>query len=169
MKPDEVIVRVFGKTLDENYMRMLYDHPEFDIETVYLLDRVQKKEPLSREQYKHLRSLGVIEGKAPNVYVSLGIAEIVDERAQYTRNKAMDDKYYMDLIAKYLEQFGSGIKSDFIKLLSDKLSDTLDDKQKESKVKNYLTSMRKNRVIEHTSGNQRTGVWALVKNENIKN
>ena len=41
---------------DENYMRMLYDHPEFDVETVYLLDCVQKKQSLNREQYKYARS-----------------------------------------------------------------------------------------------------------------
>jgi ATP-dependent DNA helicase RecG len=163
-QPDEVVVRVYGKTLDENYMRMLYDHPEFDLETVYLLDRVQKKQPLTNEQYKHLRALRVIEGKVPNVYVSLGIAEIVDERVQYTRNKAMDDKYYTDLIVNYLQQFGTGTKADFIKLLVDKFSDVLDDKQKVSKVKNHLTAMRKNGIIEHTAGNQRTGVWQLVKN-----
>jgi ATP-dependent DNA helicase RecG len=96
MKPDKVVVRVFGKNLDENYMRMLYDHPEFDIETVYLLDRVQKKLPLEKEQYKMLRNLNAIEGKAPNVYVSLAFAEVIDVRSQYTKNKAMDDKYYMD-------------------------------------------------------------------------
>ncbi|MCL2072275.1 MAG: transcriptional regulator, partial [Oscillospiraceae bacterium] len=117
---------------------MLYDHPEFDIETVYLLDQVQKKQPLSREQYKRLRSLGVIEGKTPNVYVSLGISEIVDERAQYTRNKAMDDKYYMDLMLNYLQQFGTASKADFLKLLRDKLSDVLDDKQKDTKVRSLI-------------------------------
>ena len=166
MKPDKIVVRVYGKTLDENYMRMLYDHPEFDVETVYLLDCVQKKQPLNQEQYKRLRSIGVIEGKVPNIYVSSLIAEIVDERTQYTKNKAMDDKYYMDLIVNYLQQFGSGTKNDFIKLLGDKLSDVLDGKQKESKVKNYLTSMRQRGIIEHTNGNHRKGSWVLVKRKN---
>jgi len=162
MKPDKVVVRVYGKTLDENYMRMLYDHPEFDVETVYLLDCVQKKQPLSQEQYKRLRALGVIEGKAPNVYVSSLIAEIVDERAQYTKNKAMDDKYYMDLIINYLQQFGSGTKADFIKLLGDKLSDVLDDKQKEKKVSNLLTIMNRKKLIEYDGKNRRDGKWVLT-------
>jgi len=161
-KPDKVSVKVYGKTLDKNYTHMLYDHPEFDIETVYLLDQVQKKQPLTKEQYKVLRSLGVIEGKAPNVYVSLAIAEITDDRAQYIRNRAMDDRYYMDLIFKYLEQFGSGTKADFIKLLGDKLSDVLDNKQKDTKVKNLLASMKKGGIIDYNDGNRRTGVWVLV-------
>jgi ATP-dependent DNA helicase RecG len=48
-------------------------------------------------------------------------------------------------------------------LLGDKLSDVLDDKQKESKVKNLLTSLRRSEVIEHKNGNHRKGVWVLVK------
>ena len=163
MKPDKVAVKVYGTTLDNNYTYMLYDHPEFDIETVYLLDRVQKRQPLTKEQYKHLRSLSTIEGRVPNIYVSLAIAEITDDRAQYTKNKAMDDKYYMDLIIKYLEQFGSGTKADFIRLLSDKLSDVLADKQKENKVKRLLNAMRESEIIEHTNGNHRKGAWVLVK------
>ena len=164
-KPDEVVVRVYGKTLDENYMRILYDYPEFDIETVYLLDCVQKKQQLKREQYKHLRSLGVIEGKTPNIYVSLNIAEIIDERAQYTRNKAMDDKYYMDMIVNYLQQFGSGTKSDFYELLQDKLSDVLSSKQKDTKVRSLIRSLRKKELIERTSENKRTGAWRLTQKQ----
>ena len=165
LKPDEVVVRVYGKTLDENYMRILYDHPEFDLETVYLLDRVQKKEALTSEQYKHLRSLGVIEGKKPNVYVSLGISEIVDKRTQYTKNKAMDDKYYMDLIISYLQQFNTATKSDLLELLTDKFSDVLDDKQKDNKIRNLLTRMKKSGLIDRLSENKRTGVWILTKND----
>jgi len=161
MKPDKVVVKVYGKTLDENYMRMLYDHPEFDVETVYLLDCVQKKLPLTKEQYKQLRNLGAIDGKYPNVFVSAKIAEIIDERTRYTRNKAMDDKYYMDLITNYLKQFESGTKADFIKLLADKLSDVLDDKQKENKIKYYLKILSRKKEIVYSNGNRRTGVWVL--------
>lgn len=149
--------------LDKNYMRMLYDHPEFDLETVYLLDRVQKKLPLEKEQYKTLQTLGVIEGKAPNFYVSLAIAKITDERVQYTKNKAMDDKYYMDLIINYLQQFDNGTKADFIKLLGNKLSDVLNEKQKVNKVRYFLTAMHKNGLIERTTENRRTGAWRLAK------
>jgi len=164
MKPDKVVVRVYGKTLDENYMRMLYDHPEFDIKTVYLLDQVQKRQPLTKEQYKHLRSLGTIEGKAPNVYVSALVAEMIDERVQYTKNKAMDDKYYMDMIVQYLRQWEKGKKRDFLNLLSDKFPDILDASQKENKIKYYLKVLRKKEIIDYVNGNPRTGVWVLGKN-----
>jgi ATP-dependent DNA helicase RecG len=166
-KPDKVSVRIYGKNLDENYMRMLYDHPEFDLETVYLLDCVQKKLPLKREQYKTLRFLGAIEGKSPNVFISVKIAEIIDERTQYTKNKAMNDKYYMDLIIKYLEQWKQGKKSDFMELLHDKFPAVLSDTQKENKVKYFLKILSQKGQIFRAKGNHRTGVWVLGKtNEN---
>ena len=160
---NEVSVKVYGKILDENYTRLLFDNDNLSIDTVFLLDRVQKRLPLDKEQYKLLKNLGIIEGKIPNVYVSLAIAKITAERAQYTKNKAMDDQYYMDLIINYLKQFGSGTKADFIELLSDKLSAVLDDKQKDNKVRNLLTIMRHNELIKHAKGNKRTGAWALTK------
>ncbi|MDR2570568.1 MAG: putative DNA binding domain-containing protein [Oscillospiraceae bacterium] len=159
---NQVSVTVYGKELDKNYTKLLFGRSDLDIDTIFLLDRVQKKLPLEKEQYKHLRQLGVIEGKIPNVYISLSVAEIVDSKVQYTKNKAMDNQYYRDLIIKHLQHFGSGSKDDFIKLLQGKLSDILDDKQKESKVKYIITSMKNKGIIEHKDGNHRTGVWVLV-------
>jgi ATP-dependent DNA helicase RecG len=158
---NEVSVKVHGKILNENYTRLLFDKTDMPLETVFLLDRVQKGLPLEKEQYKSLKQLGYIDGKIPNVYVSLSIAKAIDERTQYTKNRAMNDKYYMDLIVSYLQQFGSGTKADFIKLLGDKLSDVLDDKQKENKVRNILASMRRRKLVEYADGNNRTGGWRL--------
>ena len=91
------------------------------------------------------------------------IADITDERTQYTKNKAMDDKYYMDLIIQYLKQFGSGTKADFLKLLSDKLSDVLDDTQKDNKVRSLIRTLHKKELIERTTPNKRTGAWRLTQ------
>jgi ATP-dependent DNA helicase RecG len=161
-KPKEVAVRVYGKVIDENYTRLLFERDDLDMETVFLLDCVQKRIPLETEQYKRLQKLGAIEGRRPNVFVSAGIADIVDERAQYIKNKAMDDNYYMQLIISYLRQYQRGKKGDFVKLLSSKLSDVLDAKQKANKVRNILTSMRQDGILERADGNQRTGFWVLA-------
>lgn len=161
----EVSVKVYGKILDKNYTRLLFDNDSLSLEDVFLLDRVQKKLPLEKEQYKSLRKIGLIEGKIPNVYVSLAISMIIGEQPQYTKNKALDDKYYADLIVQYLQQFGSGKKADFIKLLGDKLSDVLDDKQKENKVRSLLRVLHKNEVIERTTQNKRSGAWRLTQSD----
>ena len=160
---NEVSVRIYGKILDDNYTRLLFGRDDLLIDTVFLLDRVQKKLPLDKDQYQMLKKLGVIEGKAPNVYVSSLIAEIVDERAQYTKNKAMDDKYYVDLIVRYLEQWGKGKRSDFINLLGNKLPDMLTEKQKVNKVRNYLAVLHREGVIERDGRNKRANAWRLTK------
>ena len=159
----KVAVTVYGKLLEKSYTHLLFDRDDLDLDTIYLLDRVQKKLPLEKEQYKILKQIGVIEGKVPNVYISLNIAEAVEERTQYTKNKAMDDQYYRDLIISYLRQFGNGTKDDFMKLLRDKLSDVLDDKQKDNKVRYLLTSLNELGLIERTTSNKRTGAWRLAE------
>jgi ATP-dependent DNA helicase RecG len=63
------------------------------------------------------------------------VADIVGERAQYIKNKAMDNDYYTRLIINYLKQYKKGKRNDFVELLTDKLSDVLDQKQKENKIR----------------------------------
>lgn len=161
--PNQVGVTVYGKVLDENYSRVLFENPDFDLSTVYLIDRVQKHLPISRDAVKHLRKLGIIEGKMPNIYVSAKVAETMDTKTQYVKNKAFDDEYYKKLIISYLEVYNSGKKQDFIMLLSDKLPDTLDDKQKKSKVKNLLGSLKAEGIITTDSDNKRLANWILKK------
>jgi ATP-dependent DNA helicase RecG len=163
--PNQISVTVYGKELDQNYTKLLFSRSDLDIDTIFLIDRVQKKLPLEKEQYKQLRQLGVIEGKVPNVYVSLSVAEIVDSRAQYTKNKAMDDKYYEDLIISFLQQFGTAKKSDILDLLSSKLSDVLDDTQKDNKVRSLLRALQKKEVVERTEPNKRSGAWQLTQSD----
>jgi ATP-dependent DNA helicase RecG len=161
--PQMVVVTIYGKVLDENYTRLIFSRDDLDLDIVFLLDRVQKKQPLEKEQYQMLKKLGLVEGKIPNVYVSATIAEITDGKAQYIKNKAMDDQYYKDMIVNYLQEFGSGTRADFIGLLGIKMSDVLDNKQKDNKVRYLLTAMHKNGLIERTSENKRTGSWRLAE------
>lgn len=161
--PQKVAVRIYGKVLDENYSRVLFDHPEFDLETVFLIDKVQKRQPLEKTEIKRLRSIGVIEGKAPYVYVSAEIADIIDKKAQYIKNRGQSDQYYMQMIIDYLKRWGKGKKADFVILLSDKLPDILDEKQKDNKIRYMLYTMRKDGIIEQSSTNKRTAYWVLVK------
>ena len=71
----------------------------------------------------------------------------IDASADYIKNKAFDDQYYKDLIVEYLKQYGKAQKSDFKKLLIDKLPDSLSDNQKEYKIGNLLTSLCFQEVI----------------------
>lgn len=159
----EVAVTIYGKVLDLNYTRLLFNNQDWDLDTVYLLDRVQKSQPITKDQVKYLRKLGVIEGKVPNIYLAAPVAKEIDERAQYIKNKGFDDEYYKKLIIDYLKKWGKGKKKDFVKLLFNKLPDVMDEKQKEYKVRNLLSSMKAAGIIDTDSDNNRIANWVLVK------
>ena len=162
-KMDEVGVTVYGKVINENYTKVLFENPEMDLETVYLLDRVQKGERISRDDANFLRKLGLVEGRMPNLMISAAIAESLDQKAQYIKNKGFDDAYYKQLIIDYLKKWGKGRKSDFEGLLLDKLPDTLSDQQKKNKVKNLLASLRSSGEIKTDSDNHQSSSWILDK------
>ena len=162
--PQKIAVTVYGKTLDKAYTHLLYGYDDLDLETVFLLDRVQKNLPLDKEQYKTLKNTGFIEGKVPNVYISLEIARITDKKAQYIKNKGQNDDYYKQMIIDYLKKWKKGTKSDFIELLGDKLSDVFNNEQKDTKIRNLLTSLKNKGIIKY-DGDKKTGVWLLTEND----
>lgn len=93
--------------------------------------------------------------------MSATIAETIGEKDQYVKNKAFDDQYYKDLIVKYLEKYGSAKKKDIRSLLWDKLPEIMEDRQKEDKIRNLLSSMRKKDIITTDSRNQQRASWIL--------
>lgn len=158
---DEVSVTVYGKILNNDYMHILYNHPELDLETVFLLDRVQKGLTISKESIAYLRKLKLVEGRISNLYLSVSVSKSIEDEAQYIKNKGFDDKYYKDMIINYLNEFKMAKKKDIRILLWDKLPAVLNGKQKERKIGNLLSSLKKDLYIE-TKENDRT-CWFLKK------
>ncbi|MDD5603992.1 MAG: ATP-binding protein [Eubacteriales bacterium] len=162
---NHVAVTVYGKTLNERYTYILFDNPDLDLETVYLLDQVQKGNgrKLSKEALSFLRKHKLVEGRLNSLFLSAEVAQTIDEEAQYIKNKGFDDQYYRDMIIDYLEKFEKAQRKDFRKLLWDKLPEVLTDKQKERKILTLLTYLKKKGRIETDSTNQQTCNWVLRK------
>lgn len=160
---NQVGVTVYGKILNDAYMHILFDRPELELETVFLLDQVQKGrgKMLSKKQVADLRKLKLVEGKKTALYVSASVAKSTKQEATYILNKGFDDRYYKDLIIGYLKQYKKAQKSDFRKLLLEKLPDSMSEQQKEYKIGNLLSSLRKQGIIETDSSNRQLGNWVL--------
>jgi len=160
---NQVTVKIYGKILDERYTYILFNHPELDLETVYLLDQVQKGNgsQLTKEAVKYLRKHNLVEGRISNLYLSASVSHAIEDEAGYIKNKAFDDQYYKDLIVKYLKQYGKAKKKDIRNLLWDKLPDVLTDEQKEYKIGNLLASLKNQGVICPNSSNQQRAFWIL--------
>ena len=161
----QVSVTVYGKTLNEHYTYILFEHPELDLETVYLLDQVQKgnSAKLSKEAVAHLRKHKLIEGRVGRLYLSAEVAQSIDQEAQYIKNKAFDDQYYRDLILDYIKKFGKAKRNDLRKLLWDKLPDVLTEKQKERKIMTLLMYLKRTNQIDTDSENKQKSNWILKK------
>lgn len=162
---NQVSVKVYGKTLDERYTHMLFEHPELDLETVFLLDQIQKGhgQKLSKNAVALLRKHHLVEGRANSLYLSAEVAKTIEEEAEYIKNKAFDDQYYRDMIIDYLEKFGKAQRKDIRKLLWDKFPAVLSDRQKERKILTLLTALKRANKIETDSANKQISNWILKK------
>lgn len=161
---NQVGVTVYGKILDENYTKLLFEHPEYDIQTVFLIDQVQKHHTITNDQAKYLRKIHIIEGRMPNIYISADIAKSLEKKEQYVKNKGFNDEYYQNLIVKYLQKYKSGTKKNFRVLLMDKLPDTLNEKQKENKIRNLLYALNRKGIIKCLNKYSINATWVLVDN-----
>lgn len=67
----------------------------------------------------------------------------------------------MDLIVSYLKKYGNAQKKDIMKLVGPKLSEVLDNKQKDNKIQNLLKALKRDGIITVDSENKRTASWIL--------
>lgn len=142
-----VKMTVYGSVVDPAYSRLLMHNTDLPLYEILALDRVQKRLPLPDAMIKRLRRNGLIEGRKPNLHVSATVAKVTSNKAEYIRTRAQDDDYYCKLITDYLKKFGKASREEIDKLLLNKLSDVLDEKQKLNKVANLLTKLRRKGII----------------------
>ena len=160
--PDKVKVTILGKVLDENYTKMLINNTNLDLKTVIYLDKVQKKEKLTRDEFKILKAQKLIEGRYPNLFVAAKIAAVTGDKASYIKNRAFDDEHYKKMIFEFIKKYGNASRQDIDKLLIDKLSNVLDEKQRRNKIKNLIYEMsKKDKTIKNTGSNKKSN-WILT-------
>ncbi len=160
-EPQKVILSIPGKIIDENYSRLLIDKKDLNLNTIILLDKVQKKQTITKDEIKQLRKQKLIEGRAPNIYISSQIADIKDNKQEYIKHKAFDTQYYKDLVIEYLKEYKEASRDDIDRLIIDKLSDILDTEQKRKKINNILFAMSKKDKTIKNIGATKTPNWIL--------
>lgn len=160
---DHVRLEIFGRTLDENYSLLLLERQEeLSIDTVILLDRVQKQLPISDTAVARLRRDGLIEGRKPNYYVSARIADTMEAQVTYTRNRGLDKPHLKQFVLTHLGQFKTTTREKLDALLVPMLPVGLSAEQKRNKVKNLLTEMRTKDHLITCEGKGPKAAWRLV-------
>ena len=157
---DRVKVTITGRVIDMAYARKLAQMPDLSLEDIVLLDRIQKRHPLTTEQAVYLKRQGLIEGRKPNFHISAEVANQSGTQADYMKTRGLDDQHYKSLICDYLKRFKAAKRSAIDQFLLDKLPAVLDEGQKAHKIKNLLQSLKKEGLIE-VEGK----VWRISKPE----
>ena len=153
-----VEVSITRQLLDMKYTRMLMKRADLTLAQVVLLDRVQKQRSLLPAAAKKMKTLKLIEGRAPNYLISSKVAEWTGQKARYIHERGMNDKYYQDMVLQYLKKYGQASRQELDDLLLTKLPEVLDAVQKINKIRNLQQAMRRSGLIERT-GPRGAPVW----------
>jgi len=160
----EVVLKIYGNSIDENYSKLLIEqNQELDLTEIILLDKVQKKQEITKEAVKKLRKKKLIEGPKDGYFISAKISKSIEQKAKYTKNKGLSNSFYKELIVKHLENHGSAGRAEIDRLLFDKLPDTMSEKQKKVKVNNLLRKMSGSKI--ENQGSRTQPKWKLIDSQ----
>jgi len=157
--PERVAVRIQGSILDERYSRLLMERSDLDLQTVILLDKVQKRIRISKEEHKRLRSMKLVEGRYPNLFVASKIAAATGNKAQHIREKGFDKKYYQDMILELIRRHGPVSRKDIDNLLMNKLPEILTEQQKKARIHNLLYELAGPLGLIRNKGSRTRSAW----------
>lgn len=160
--PNAVRMTVHGAVADPAYTRLLIQKTDLQLGDILALDRVQKRLPIEDAVAARLRKSGLIEGRKPNFHVSASVAKVTASKEDYIRTRAQDDTFYAKLLTDYLERYGEATRGDINRLLLNKLSEALDDRQKIVKINTLLTKLRRQGLIVN-AGVDSAPRWKLTK------
>ena len=160
--PNRVKVTLYGKVLDKNYTQLLHANAELDLLTVFLLDKVQKKEVISKESYLKLKKQELVEGRYPHIYVSYKVANIVGHQTDYVKNKGLSNDVYKQIIINALETMERASVTELKEILLGALPAVLNDRQQSKKVSNILQAMKREGIVD-VEGTGHAARWYLKK------
>ena len=156
-----VAVRIEGRILDERYARLLMRRTDLDLETIILLDRVQKQQLITQAEHRRLRAARLVEGRFPHPVVAAEIAAATGQKARHIRDKGFDNQYYRDLIIQIIREHQPVAREDIDRLLLDKLPEVLNQEQKCRKIHNLLMDLAHKRKLIVNEGSRRRSQWVL--------
>ena len=156
----KVVLTLIGKVMDEDFARLLAQRKDLELNDIVLLDRIQKKKTITKDEEKLLRQKKLIEGRRPNYFLGKDISQKLEQKADYSKNKAFEKQYYLDLILKAIGVHGSMARHDIDELLWNKLPEWMTEDQKKNKVMNLITELRSKNKITN-KGTDRNSDWTL--------
>lgn len=156
-----VSVTLIGKVIDEDYARLLTQRKDLSLSDVMLLDKIQKKKEITREEEKELRQKKLIEGRRPNYFLSIDVAQKIKHKGDYTKNRAFDKQYYLDLILKAIKEHEGMTRREIDDLLWNKLPEWMTDEQRKNRIRNLISALSAENIIVNV-GSKTNSNWVLI-------
>lgn len=158
---NKVKLTIVSKVLDMDYASMLAKDHSLNLMELELLSRIQMHRNLTDYEIAYLRRRKLVEGRKNALYIAKTVASNIGKKADYTRNKGLDDKYYKDLLSKFIKQHKKVSRKDVDDLLFTKLPDALTEKQKLTKIGHLLSALKRLGIIR--LGEKK--MWEYIANE----
>jgi len=157
---DRVAVTIRGEILDEQYTRVLMERSDLHMWDIILLDKIQKRIKISREDHQRLKAAKLVEGRYPNLIIAGKVAGLAGQKARHIKDRGLDKKYYLEMIYELVREHGPVDRKDVDAVLMKKLPEVLTDKQKKQKIHNLLAELARGRKIKN-NGSRAKPRWEI--------
>lgn len=142
-------VTIYGKMIDEKYSTLLKSSDQLSLKECIWLDAIQKHHPITPDAIKHLKTRKLIEGRGTNLSISLDVARLTHQVAQYTKNKGLAYEALKKLILQMAYNAGEdGFKrAEAYEGLEHALPSLKDYKSKQYYITRILVSLHKEGLL----------------------
>ncbi|MBI9070703.1 MAG: hypothetical protein JEY94_03855 [Melioribacteraceae bacterium] len=161
--PNHFKVKIYGKVINKNYTEKLIARKDLDLDTIILLDKVQKKIIVSEEEYRLLRDQKLVNGRYPDITVASKFSASVGEKPQFVEKKVYSTDELKQLVINLMEKKSEVSRQEIDSLLLDKYPKELEEKKRRTKIKNLLFTMSKKDITITNKGSATKPVWCLLK------
>ena len=148
-----VAVTIYGKTIDEKYTNLLKSETgkKLTLRECIMLDAVQKGKPITKDALKYLKDKGLVEGRFPDVYISLGVAKMTRQLGAYTKAKGLEYEALVKMTLQMAKDAGKdGFKrADLFVALEHSLPAGKDTNSKKRYLGHLLDKLRKEGHLDY--------------------
>jgi ATP-dependent DNA helicase RecG len=158
--PGRVVVRVEGAIIDEGYTRLLLDRTDLDLDTVLLLDKVQRGRRIAKAEHALLKKAGLVEGRFPILHISAQLARATGDEVRYVKRKGLDDERCLEFIVRLVGTDNTGVTRQQIdELIVPMLPVGLTPAQRKNKVHNLMQKLARAGRIKNSGGRGASSRW----------
>lgn len=144
----EVVVKIYGKAIDEKYTQLLKENHNLSLQECIWLDAIQKGNPITRAAISHLKDKGLVEGRTPHLTISLGIAQLTHQLPHYNKVKGLEKSRLAQMVEQLIGSAQNGVtRKEIMEYVSVAMPAGRTEQQKLRILGNLLSEMQSNGVI----------------------